>query len=88
MIVIFTVYIFSQIFKKRELSENIYNAKISTLTVQQYFKGLVINYREGATKWENCGSETLCATPPPSRQGKTFCAPLLRLDCGGFGFIW
>ena len=33
MIVIFTVYIFSRIFKKRELSENIYNAKISTFTV-------------------------------------------------------
>ena len=33
MIVIFTVYIFSQIFKKRKLSENIYNAKISTFTV-------------------------------------------------------
>ena len=29
-------------------------------------KGLVINYREGgATKWENRGSETFCAPPPP-----------------------
>ena len=37
-------------------------------------KGLVINYGEGgATKWENRGSETFCATP--SRQGKTFRAP-------------
>ena len=27
----------------------------------------------GATKWENRGSETFCATP--SRQGKTFRAP-------------
>ena len=27
----------------------------------------------GATKWENCGSETFCA--PPSRQGSTFRAP-------------
>ena len=35
MIVIFTVYIFSRIFKKRELSENIYNVKISTFTVVQ-----------------------------------------------------
>ena len=34
MIVIFTVYIFSQIFEKLELSENIYNAKISTFTVR------------------------------------------------------
>ena len=23
----------------------------------------VINYREGATKWENCGSETFCPSP-------------------------
>ena len=75
MIVIFTVYIFSQIFKKRELSENIYNAKMSTFTVQQYFKGLVINYREGATKWENCGSETFCATPPPQDRVKLFAPP-------------
>ena len=40
-------------------------------------KGLVINYWKrggGATKWENCGSETVCA-PFPSKQGKTFCAP-------------
>ena len=38
------------------------------------FKGLVINYGEGgATKWENRGSETFCATP--SRQGKTFSRP-------------
>ena len=37
-------------------------------------KGLVINYGEGgATKLENRGSETFCATP--SRQGKTFRAP-------------
>ena len=37
-------------------------------------KGLVINYGEGgATKWENRGSETFCATP--SRQGKTLRAP-------------
>ena len=35
MIVIFTVYIFSRIFKKRELSENIYNAKFLCL---QYTK--------------------------------------------------
>ena len=41
---------------------------------QSYAKGLVINYGEGgATKWENRGSETFCATP--SRQGKTFHAP-------------
>ena len=33
MIVIFPVYIFSRIFKKRKLSENIYNANISTFTV-------------------------------------------------------
>ena len=33
MIVIFTAYIFLRIFKNRELSENIYNAKISTFTV-------------------------------------------------------
>ena len=33
MMVIFTVYIFSRIFKKRELSENIYSVKISTFTV-------------------------------------------------------
>ena len=33
MIVIFTVYIFSRIFKKRELSENINNANISMFTV-------------------------------------------------------
>ena len=37
MIVIYTVYIFSQIFKKRELSENIYNAKIFTFTVYVYY---------------------------------------------------
>ena len=30
----------------------------------------------GATKWENRGSKSVCA-PPPSRQGKTFCAPPL-----------
>ena len=36
MIVIFTVYIFSRIIKKHELSENIYNAKISTFTVTNY----------------------------------------------------
>ena len=30
---IFEAYIFSWIFKKRELSENMYNAKISTFTV-------------------------------------------------------
>ena len=42
------------------------------------YKGLVINYGEGggATKWENRGSETFCT--PPSRQGKPFCAPLLK----------
>ena len=33
MVVIFTVYIFSRIFEERELSENIYNAKMSTFTV-------------------------------------------------------
>ena len=33
MIVIFTVYIFSRIFKKHGLSESIYSAKISTFTV-------------------------------------------------------
>ena len=37
MIVIFTVYIFSRIFKKRELSENIFNAKISTFTVYENY---------------------------------------------------
>ena len=42
-----------------------------------YDKGLVINYGEGgATKWENRGSETFCATP--SRQGKTFRTPPLK----------
>ena len=30
------VYIFSRIFKKRELSENIYNAKNSTFTVYSF----------------------------------------------------
>ena len=41
-------------------------------------KGLVINYGEGggATKWENRGCETFRA--PPSRQGKTFRAPLFK----------
>ena len=29
----------------------------------------------GATKRENRGSETFCAPPPPSRQGKTFRIP-------------
>ena len=34
------------------------------------FKGLVINYARGwATKWENHGSEALCARP---QDGKTF----------------
>ena len=33
MKVIFKVYIFSRIFKKRELSENVYSAKVSTFTV-------------------------------------------------------
>ena len=38
------------------------------------YKGLVINYgEEGATNWENRGSETLCT--PLSRRDKTFCAP-------------
>ena len=37
MIVIFKVYIFSRIFKKRELSENIYNAKNSTFTVKNIY---------------------------------------------------
>ena len=34
-------------------------------------KGLTINYGEvRATKWENRGSETFCAPPPPQlRQG-------------------
>ena len=36
-------------------------------------KGLVINYREVATKWENCESKTFCV--PPSSQGKTFRTP-------------
>ena len=40
MIVMFTVYIFSRIFKKRELSENIYNAKISTFTIINNSLGL------------------------------------------------
>ena len=33
MKVVFEVYIFSRIFKKRELRENMYCAKISTFTV-------------------------------------------------------
>ena len=36
MIVIFTVYIFLRIFKKCELSENVYNAKFFTFTVGHY----------------------------------------------------
>ena len=38
-------------------------------------KGLAINYGEGegATKWENRGSNI--SPPPPLRWGKTFCAP-------------
>ena len=32
--------------------------------IDQGFKELVINYGEGATKWENRGSETCCAPPP------------------------
>ena len=31
--VIFALYLFSRIFEKRELSENMYNAKISKFTV-------------------------------------------------------
>ena len=34
--VIFEMYIFSRIFKKRKLLENLYSAKISTFTVYQY----------------------------------------------------
>ena len=34
--VIFEVYIFSRIYKKRELRENMYTAKISTFTVTMY----------------------------------------------------
>ena len=37
MIVIFTVYIYSRMFKKREVSENIFKAKISTFTVISNF---------------------------------------------------
>ena len=40
MIVIFTVYIYSRMFKKRELSENIYNAKISTFKVVFVYSSL------------------------------------------------
>ena len=58
-----------------------YNSKRS---VRFYFRNFyggirdwsLITGRGGATKQENCGSETFCA--PPSRQGKTFCAPLLK----------
>ena len=42
-------------------------------------KGLVINYGEGgATKWENCGSETFCPPPPPQDRVKLFAPPLLK----------
>ena len=36
----------------------------------------LITRRGGATKWENCGSDTLLHTH--ARQGKTFSAPLLK----------
>ena len=38
------------------------------------FKGLVINYGEGGLQNGNIAGLKLFA-PPPSRQGKTFCAP-------------
>ena len=34
----------------------------------------LITGRGGATKWENRRSETVCAPPSTSREGKTFCA--------------
>ena len=42
MIVIFTVYIFARIFKKRELSKNMYNAKISMFTVNRNLHDRII----------------------------------------------
>ena len=42
MKVIFEVYIFSRIFKKRELRKNMYSAKISTFTVSTYCRGFFI----------------------------------------------
>ena len=47
---------------------------------------LIIGGGGVATKWENCGSETFCASPQD--RVKLFAPPLLRLDYGGFGFIW
>ena len=54
MIVIFTVYIFSRIFKKHELSENIYNAKVSTFTVSS----LVYYHISNAMQYSNTALET------------------------------
>ena len=52
---------------------------------QQYSKGLVINYGEGGLQnWKIMGPNFFV---PSLKTAKTFCAPLLRLDYGGFGFI-
>ena len=64
--------------EKTKHEKNVYSQLIGPIgryTGNKFlFKGLVINYGGGgATKWENRGSETFCATP--SRQGKTFRAP-------------
>ena len=45
------VYIFSRIFKKRELSENIYNAKNSTFTV---FKGKASDIHSKPIRENHC----------------------------------
>ena len=44
MNVIFKVYIFSQIFKKHELHENMYRSKMSTFTEVCYGKSLTSNF--------------------------------------------
>ena len=52
------------------LSHGITVQRMLTCILSLVCKGLVINYGEGggATKWENCGSETFCA-PPPLKTG-------------------
>ena len=43
-------------------------------------KGLVINYGEGGLQNEKTQVRNFLRPPPPSRQGKTFRAPLLRVE--------
>ena len=78
----------SQIFDKREFSENIYIVKMSTFTIRDW--SLITG--RGATKWENRGSKTCCALLP-LKTVKLFAppAPFYRVDmmfCAPPPSIW